>query len=93
MPSHWVMGVLAAQLSVAVPVRVSRAASSVAQSDTRPGLFPGSGTAPPLAQALAVAETTLGLPGPAEKPIKSATADAVRVEATSLPSFMPFPLG
>ena len=58
-PSHSAMGVSAAQLRVAVPARVSRAAISAAQSATRPGLLSGSATAPPLAQASSVARTTL----------------------------------
>ena len=49
-PSHSAMGVSTDQLSVAVPARVSRAASSVSQSDTKSGL-PASVTASPVTQA------------------------------------------
>ena len=44
------MGVLTDQLSVAVPASMSRAASNVSQSDTRPGLLAASETAPAVEQ-------------------------------------------
>ena len=40
------MGVLADQFRVAVPLRMSRAASRISQSETSPGLVAASGTAP-----------------------------------------------
>ena len=51
-PSQSLMGVSADQFSVALPARVSRAASSVSQSDTSPGLLPGTVTATPEEQSL-----------------------------------------
>ena len=48
-PSHSVMGVSTDQPSVARPARSSPDTRSASQSDTRPGLLSGSGTATPLA--------------------------------------------
>ena len=44
-PSHSPIGLSADQFSVAVPAKVSRPARSASQSETRPGLFAGLGTA------------------------------------------------
>ena len=82
-PSHSAIGVSAAQSRVAAPARVSRAASSAAQSDTSPGLLSGSGTTPSLAQASSVARTTLGA-NAAATPKRTIAIPRV----VSLPSFM-----
>ena len=49
-PSHSPIGTSADQFSVAVHARVSRDASNASQSETRPGLLAGSGTAVPVEQ-------------------------------------------
>ena len=53
-PSHSPMGVSTDQFSEPLPASVSRALSSTSQSDTRPGLLDGSGTAVPLAHETAL---------------------------------------
>ena len=50
-PSQSSMATSADQFKDAVPARVSRPGSSASQSDTRPGLSLGSGTAMPLEQS------------------------------------------
>ena len=67
-PSHCVMGVSADQLSEPVPARVSRAASSVSQSDTSP-VFVTSATAPPVTQTLAACVVAIAVAdqGPSEE--------------------------
>ena len=49
-PFHSATGLSNAQFSVAVPRSVPRDATSASQSDTKPGLFAGSGTAIPVEQ-------------------------------------------
>ena len=79
------MGVFAAQFNATVPARVSRAASSVSQSDTSPGLASGLGTAPPVAHTLVCcADTTLGEIDPAKVKIKVAIPRAVSLQILML---------
>ena len=51
MPSQSVMANPASQFKETVPAHSSRIASKTSQSSTKPGLFPGSGTAVPPSQA------------------------------------------
>ena len=62
-PFQFAMGTSADQFSVALPAKVSRAASNASQSDNSPGLLAASSTASPEAQGVAPVWAEAGMAG------------------------------